>query len=194
DDRVQLAVPGRLGQVDAELLQRLVRVLGVLAGDPGGAADLAERLEQRLRGGARRGQHGLGLSAVGGQPDQQVLGRDVLVVELLGPAGRGGDRGQQRAGHLRRAQRGAAGPRQPAESLLGLLGDQRRVGADRAEQRGGGAVRLLEQRQEQVQRLNLWAAVRRRAPHRGGQRVLALVGELVVHLFISSGRPGSGWP
>src|SRR5206468_12902103 len=56
DDRVQLAVPGRLGQVDAELLQRLVRVLGVLAGDPGAAADLAERLEQGLRRGARRGQ------------------------------------------------------------------------------------------------------------------------------------------
>ena len=60
DDRVQLAVPGRLGQVDAVLLQRLVGVLGVLAGDPGAAADLAERLEQRVGRGARRGQHGLG--------------------------------------------------------------------------------------------------------------------------------------
>ena len=194
DDRVQLAVPGRLGQVDAELLQRLVRVLGVLAGDPGAAADLAERLEQRVGRGTRRGQHGLGLAAVGGQADQQVLGRDVLVVQLPRPAGRGGDRGQQRAGHLRRAQRGAAGAGEAGQPLLGLLGDQRRVGADGAEQRGGGPVRLLQQRQEQVQRVNLWAAVRRRAPYCDRQRVLALVSELVVHLFISSGRPGSGRP
>ena len=51
--------------------------------------------------------------------------------------------GQQRAGHLRRAQRGAAGAGEPGQPLLGLLGDQRRVGADRAEQRGGGPVLLL---------------------------------------------------
>ena len=41
-----------------------------------------------------------------------------------------------------------------------------------------------------MQRVNLWAAVRRGALYRGGQRVLALVSELVVHLFISSGRRG----
>jgi len=59
------------------------------------------------------------------------------------------------------------------------------LAADGAEQRGGGAVRLLGERQEQVQRLNLWAAVRRGALNRGGQRVLALVGELGVHFYLS---------
>ena len=176
DDRVQVAVPGLLGQVDAVLLQRLIGLLRVLAGDPGAAADLAERLEQRVGRGAGRRQDGLGVAAVGGQADEQVLGRDVLVAELLGPAGRGGDRRLQRPGHLRGAERGAAGARQPGQALLGLLGDQRRVGADRPEQRGGGAVRLLDQRQQQVQGFDLRAAVRRGAPYRGGQRVLALVG------------------
>ena len=185
DDRVELAVPGQLGQVDAVLLQRLVGALGVLAGDPGAAADLAERLEQRVRRGAGRAQHGLRVAAVGGQADQQVLGGDVLIAELLGPAGRGADRRQQRAGHLRGAERGAAGPRQPVEALGRLLGDQGRVGADRAQQRSGGAVRLFHQGDEQVQGFDLRAAVRRGALHRGGQRLLALVGQfLVSHLYL----------
>ena len=72
--------------------------------------------------------------------------------------------GRDISGALSVAPRGA---RQLGQPLLGLLGDQRRVGADRAEQRGGGPVRLLEQRQEQVQRVNLWVAVRRGAPDRG---------------------------
>src|SRR4029077_892667 len=153
------------------------------------------RLEQRVRRDAGRGQHGLGLPAVGGQADQQVLGRDVLIVQLLGPPRRGGDRGQQRAGHFRGAERGAACPRQPVQALGGLLGDQRRVGADRPQQRSGGAVRLLNQGGQQVQRVDLRTPVRRGAPHRGGERVLALVGQFVVSHYLSPlGRPVRAGP
>ena len=56
DDRVELALPGTLGQVGGVLLQRLIAALGVGAGDPGAAADLDERLAQRLRRGAVPGQ------------------------------------------------------------------------------------------------------------------------------------------
>ena len=49
DHRVELALAGPVGQVDAVLLQRLVGALRVGAGDPGRAADLDERVAQRVR-------------------------------------------------------------------------------------------------------------------------------------------------
>ena len=54
DDRVELALLGRLGEVAAELRQRLVRALGILRGD---ALAAAHRLDLRLelrRAGRRR--------------------------------------------------------------------------------------------------------------------------------------------
>ena len=50
DDRVELALAGVLGEVAAEALERLVLLLGVLAGDAVAAAHLLERAEQRLVG------------------------------------------------------------------------------------------------------------------------------------------------
>ena len=55
DDRVELAVGGLLGEVDAELLQRLDGVLGRLGGHAVAAAHLGERLEQRVLARRRRG-------------------------------------------------------------------------------------------------------------------------------------------
>ena len=49
DDRVELALPGEVGEVAAVALERLVLLLGALRGDAVAAAD---RL-QRLRGGRR---------------------------------------------------------------------------------------------------------------------------------------------
>ena len=84
DDRVELARLGGLGQVAPELLQRLVLVLGVLVGDAVRAAHLGQRLAAARRGWRRRRaaprRPGLGLR----EREQQVLGRDVLVVELAG--------------------------------------------------------------------------------------------------------------
>ena len=69
DDRVELALLGELGQVAAELLERLVGALGVLRGDSLAAADLLQARQQLVaRDGVER--------------EQQVLGRDELVLEL----------------------------------------------------------------------------------------------------------------
>ena len=54
DDRIELALRGRLGEVAAVALERLELVLGVLVGDALAAAHLGERLEQRVAAGARR--------------------------------------------------------------------------------------------------------------------------------------------
>ena len=69
DHRVELAALGGLGQVAAELGERLVGALGVLARDALTAAHLLDPGEQLLaRDGVER--------------KQEVLGRDVLVLEL----------------------------------------------------------------------------------------------------------------
>ncbi len=84
DDRVEPALLGLGGQIAAELLERLVGVLGRLAGDPVRPADLEQRLEQLLLGGAGAAQRLAGLRAVPGQREEEVLGGDVLVLELAG--------------------------------------------------------------------------------------------------------------
>ena len=130
DDRVELALAGALGQVGGVLLQRLVGALGVGAGDAGAAADLDERLAQRLRRGAVSGQQLGDVGVAGGQADQQVLGRDVLVVHLGGEMLGRGDRGQRFTGQLG-LRAGAAGAGQPIEQPLRLGADGRGVDADR---------------------------------------------------------------
>ncbi len=186
DHRVELAVLGLLGQVDAVLLERLVGALGVLAGDLGAASHLGERLGQGVRGGARPAQQGGGLAAVGGDPDQQVLGRDVLVIELAGAARGGVDHRQQLPRRFRGAGGGAVHARQPADLIGGLLRDQRRVGAHGPQQRRRRPVGLLQERGQQVQRVDLGVAVRCGLPDRHRERLLALSGELVVHGSLQS--------
>src|SRR5690606_34813769 len=72
DDGIELALAGLLGEVSAVLLERLVLVFGVLAGDPVAATDVSEGGEQFLTGDAE---------AIG-EGEQKVLGGQVLVGEL----------------------------------------------------------------------------------------------------------------
>ena len=69
DHRVELALLGRLGQVAAELRERLVGALGVLRGDALAAAHLLDPREDLVA------RHRL-------EREEQVLGRDVVVLEL----------------------------------------------------------------------------------------------------------------
>jgi hypothetical protein len=79
DDRVELALAGVLGEVPAVLLEGLVLVLRVLAGDAVAPPDLLQRSQQVL----------LGDPDPVGQGEEEVLGRQVLVVQpaalLVGP-------------------------------------------------------------------------------------------------------------
>ena len=120
DHRVELALLGRLGQVAPVGLERLVLVLGVLVGDAVRAAHLLDGLGELVARGARVGLR------VGGERQQQVLGRDVLVAhaarlvvgaleqvdqgaaERGGRAGVAGDR-RQRVRRLVGAATGALG-------------------------------------------------------------------------------------
>ncbi len=171
DHRVELAALGGLGQVAPELGERLVGALGILARDPLAAAHVLDPREQLLaRDDVER--------------EQEVLGRDVLVLELAhlleGSVEHAGERG---------AGGGLAGA-----AVCGRLPRELRV---RLPLEGGGVRNelrrqlLVEQRQEQVLRVELGMGMAARQLLRGGDRFLRLDGEpREVHQRLRAGWSG----
>ena len=84
DHRVELALRGEFGEVAAVPLERLVSRLGILRRDALVAAHLAQRLHQPLAGEAEFLEQPAGGAVVVGRGKQDVLDRDVLVLELAG--------------------------------------------------------------------------------------------------------------
>ena len=173
DDRVELSLLGRLGQVAAELGERLVGALGVLARHALAPAHLLDPRQQLLaRDGVER--------------EQQMLGRDVLVLELarlverpVEHAREGGARG----GLLR----GALDRRLRAQLRLRLGAQRAGVGDELLHQL------LVEQREQQVLGVELGVAAPARELLRGRDRLLALDRQLgEVHQCLVSGCR-SGW-
>jgi hypothetical protein len=158
DDRVELAGPGLGGQVATVLLECLIRGLGIGRGDPLAAADALEGTEDRLPAGLVGLEEGLALPADLGNPEEEVLCRDVFVAEtpglLLGelitrvarrsmvserpgpgPPGEGGRERPRNAGRSTRA--GGASRRDP---VVGLHGAASRCSASRTGPRGWGQL------------------------------------------------------
>ena len=79
DHRVELALLGRLREVGAEALQRLVLLLRRLVGHTVRAAHLRQRLQQAIARRADARQGPAGDAVLSRERQQQVLGRDVLV-------------------------------------------------------------------------------------------------------------------
>jgi hypothetical protein len=106
DHRVELALAGLVGEVAAELLQRLEGVLGVLAGHAVPSAHLADGAGQRVVRGAGAAQRVAGAAGRLREGEEEVLRGDVLVAEPAGLA----LRGAQHVEHLaRRARLAGAG-------------------------------------------------------------------------------------
>ena len=176
DHRVQLALAGTRRQVDAVLLQCLVAALGIRAGDPRRAAHLDERVAQRVRGRTLPAQQVGDGGPPGGEPDQHVLGRDVLVTHLGGELLGGGDRGERLARELGGRDRGAGGGGEPVAERRHLGANGGGIGADGREQGRRDAVTLREQRAQQVRGADVGVAGQRRGLHRGRDRLLGLRG------------------
>ena len=183
DDRVELAAAGAVGEVDAVLLERLVGRLGVLRRDPAhAAAHLREGVDERL------GQRLLLLEQLGdvaagvGEADEQVLGRDVVVADLLGLGLRDAHDGHERARQPGRGDAGAARLGQRGQQRLGARADRLGVGADGGQQRAGDAVALVEQGEQQVHRGDLGVPLGRGGADSRRDGLLALGGQAVgVH-------------
>ena len=189
DHRVELARRGPAAvRSTPYFVQRVVGALGVGAGDPGAAADAGQRGQQRLPGGAAFAR--TPATCPSGPPGRRAaLARPMSrcsVETYSSPSSRRdlAGRGERLVGvpaEAGRAHRRAAGAGQRGEAALGGRPSGRDVGADGAEQRRRDAVRLLEQRGEQVRGLHLRVAVGGRPPDGGGHRLLAAGGELEIH-------------
>ena len=168
DHRVELALLGGLGEVAAELLERLVLVLGVLVGDAMRAAHAGHGVGQLVAG--RADVH----LRVARERQEQVLRGDVLVAErprlLVGAAEQ-----LDRRGGERRCRRGLAGDRrQRVERLVRARPHRLRVGTDPTQHRDDDAAVLLEQRDQEVAGSHLRVAASGGDPLRGGERLLRL--------------------
>ena len=159
DDRVHLAVLRQLDQVAAVALERLVLVLGVLVGDALAAAHFLQRLQDLLLADPQRLEQGLSPALDLQEGQEQVLDRDVLVLHPLGL----GLRGFEHLAELG-ADRGlAAGDLgQDVEPFLGGLQDLGGVDAELSQQRADDLLLGMQERGQQVHRLEpLMAALAR---------------------------------
>ena len=150
---------GAGGQVDGVLLERLVRRLGVLAGHPPVAADGVDRLAQRLLVDPGSGEQLLTGAVHDGQREQQVLGGDVVVLHVRDQVQRLGEHPGQRR---RRARASAPSSRRPWAGSTGpgrAPADRGDVGAGLGEQRRRDALLLAQQRDCEVDRLDLGVAL-----------------------------------
>ena len=87
NDRIELAFARELGQVAAVPFQRLIGGFGVLTRDPLRTADARERGKDLVARQPALGQQPRGGRAarLRGDPDQQMLGADVFVLESRRP-------------------------------------------------------------------------------------------------------------
>ena len=159
DHRIEFALAGPLGEVETEPLERLVLILGVLAGDAMASPHLAKRGEQGL---VVDPAEALALAVQG---EQKMLGGEVLVGEVLtnlvgfvkdvakGPAELG---------------LGAVGVGQLVEDEFGLVARSDDVDLDPVQEREDNAFLLAEQGEQQVFRNDL--RVRGGPTELGGRR------------------------
>ena len=157
DDRVQLALTGGLGEVATELVEHERRRRRALAALPAGLRGLLalvarEQLQDLLADpvevGAELDEHlGRDTLALADQPEQDVLGADVVVAELQRLA-------QRQLQHLlgARGERDvpAGGLLTLADDLLDLLAHALQGDAQRLEGLGGDAFTLVDQPEQDV--------------------------------------------
>ena len=187
DHRVELALRGALGQVDAVFLQRLALAFGFLRIDTLPATDGHDRGVQRLAGQAVLLGQTTGFALVLAQGKQEHFAGDELVAALLGfLVGQVEQVAQIAAdGHV------AAMPfdlGQAGQRLFQILAQARHIGPGPAEQRRRAAVILIEQGEQQVLRFDELLVAADRQALGIGQRLLELGGEFVdTHGSLPSG-------
>jgi len=173
DHRVELARFGGLCEVVAVGLERLVLLLGILVGHPVRATHGHDGFGQLV---ARRSRVQIGL---GGEGEQQVLARDVLVAHaarlavgaLEHPGQLSADRGRRRRLARHRGKRG--------QRLVGPAAHAVGIGPRAPEHGHHDAALLFEQDEQQVSRDHLGVRPGARQRLSGGDGLLRLYRESV---------------
>ena len=193
DDRVEPALARGLGEVDAVLLQRLVRLLRVAAGD----APHRRRAPSRTRRRSACGMRLLALEQVGhraaalGEADEQVLGGDVLVADLGGGLLRRRVSAASSRGESRGRRRSSRSPwAASASSCSRPAADRAGCAPTAVSSAGGDALGLLEQRDAAGAQ-----ARRRGCPSAAARRTAAETASwlLVVRRSASMGVSSERW-
>ena len=160
DHRVELAEPGRLREVAAELLQRLVGFLGVLRRDPLTAADVLEGGHQPFAVDTEFLQQPAGGTLVVGHREDEVLDGEEVVLEFLGLVLGLGEQFVETAGEVVVVRR--SGRTRDAGQFLqfSLEADGQRLGGDAGllEDGRGQPAFLIEQGEQQMLDIDLLVA------------------------------------
>ena len=206
DDRVQRLVPGHAGEVAAELVEHQRARRRVAAGAPGGGPGLLAG--PRPRRGAVAGQElddlladlgqlraqldqdlGGDALALPDEPEQDVLGADVVVAELerlpqaqlqhlLGPGGEG-DVAAGRAAPL-------------ADDLLHLAADRLQADPQRLQRLGRHALALVDEAEQDVLGADVVVVEQARLLLRQHHHSASPVGEPLEHRSMPPGWDGPG--
>ena len=179
DDRVELALAGQLGEVARVLLERLVLALGFSSVTRCVPRTSVSALQQRVVvTPASLSAREAAPKSLADERQQEVLGRGVLVLELLRLLGRLLEQLGQPAADV------DVGARAPhlglrVERALGGLATCAGVDPDLAQERAREPVLLVEQRQQQVLRRQLLVPAAPGQLMRGLDRLSGLDGQLV---------------
>ncbi len=183
DDRIELALARRRGEVAAVFLQRLVGGLGVLAGDALVAAHLLHRGEE---GAARQRQaaedaRDLAVLVLAKHGEHEVLHRDVLVLELPGLVLRADQELVEPVGDADLAAgAGAADPGQRVPARPASWVSARSIETfSRSKRRGISPALLRDQRVEEMLDIDGLVAETHRFLLRGSERGARLLGKFV---------------
>ncbi len=144
-------------QIDAVTLERLVGAFGVLRGHALVAADFAQGGEQFLAGEPGVTEQAADTAGVAGHGQQQVLDRNVVVIQRFGLALGSRQEAGQRRGDRDLALVGV-GPRmagQGGNQSVDLVADRGGVEPGLLKDGRGDAFRLIEDRRQEVLRGSL---------------------------------------
>jgi len=183
DHRVHLALTRHLDQVAAVLLQGLVLVLGIVLGDLAPSAHLGDGRPDVLLADAEGAEEILGLARDRGQPEQEVLDRGVFVPHPLGLGERRLEHPAEVGAHVQLA---AADFREGVESLVGRPGDPGRVDAEAPQHVPDDGLIRVEERRQEMHRLDPLMAAPGRHLLRLLDRLLTFHGEFFepeCHIF-----------
>ena len=179
DHRIELAAPRQLGQVLRVFLKRLVLRLRILIRHALIAAHRRQAFEDRIVIGSKRRQQQLrAVILQAREGEQQMLGRNVIVLKLLCLFERRFEHLVQRVARAG-LRRGAADFRKLIHRLLGARFQLPHGHANLVEDGRNHALFVAEQHRQQMQRQNLGVAVLRRKLAGALHRLLRLHRKLV---------------